>query len=449
MSKLTGRIRDLTHLALARDPGSRALQQAGIIRFLLIFVQGVVLVKAGIPLAIVGQVEFVFFLANFMMFYWQSGGQNGMLSWVPGGDTPGGFGKKLGAVFISVHLFAIVAAALLGIALQFQVIRQASEAISTNTVWLLAIYVVFTLPTSPIIYNYLLNRHYKRILNYIGASYALQVASVLVPFLLGYGIDTMMMCLAGFAALRWIFVVYDGKWFRDGMPSRQLVGMFIVFSLPLVLHALNSGLMDYVDGWIVSGYFGDETFAVYRYGAKELPFNALLIGGLLTGMIPKFSEQGQVNALEVRGEMRKLIRTLFPLNCLLILLSPLIYPLVYSDDFIISARIFNIYALTLLSRIVINQVYLYVGKLNWVLALSTAGEIVINVMLSLVFLRYFGLLGIPLATVIAYGVHKLFMVFYIKFYLGVNAERYLPLLDFFLASVLMLMSFLIAELIYF
>jgi hypothetical protein len=42
---------------------------------------------------------------------------------------------------------------------------------------------------------------------------------------------------------------------------------FVIFGIPLFLHALNRGVMDYVDGWIVSFVFGEEVFALYRVGA--------------------------------------------------------------------------------------------------------------------------------------------------------------------------------------
>ena len=449
MKQIISPLRSLIHKVLATDRGSRTLQLAGMVRFVLIFIQGVVLVKAGVPLAIVGQVEFVFFLANFMMFYWQTGGQNGMLSWVPDEQIAGGEDRKLGAVFTAVHVFALVAAIVLILVFQVEAVRTSSEAIGSNDIWLLALYVLFTLPTSPIIYNYLIRKQFRKILWYIAVSYTLQISAVLIPMLMGMGIREMLSGLVIFAFVRWVFVLVDGKWLVGGLPSRKLVGAFMLFSLPLVLHALNSGLMDYVDGWIVSWFFGDELFAVYRYGAKELPINALLIGGLLSGMIPKYSAAGGVDAVALRAELRKLIMTLFPFNCLLIVVSPLIFEFVYSSDFILSARIFNIYALTLLSRIIINQVFLYVHKLNWILALSTTAEIVINVILSVIFLQKLGLLGIPLATVVAYFAHKLFLIFYIRQTMSVRLVSYLPGREFAIAVVAMVASFCFAEYMYF
>jgi len=148
-------------------------------------------------------------------------------------------------------------------------------------------------------------------------------------------------------------------------------------------------------------------------------------------------------------EIRKLIRILVPVNVLLILLSPLLFKYVYTSDFVVSARIFNIYALTLTSRVVISQVYLYVGKRNWVLAASTSVEIIINIILSIILLKHLGLYGIPLATVIAYLLHRIFLFTYIYYNMGVSPKRYLPYGDYALAICIMLGAFALAELIYF
>jgi peptidoglycan biosynthesis protein MviN/MurJ (putative lipid II flippase) len=110
----------------------------------------------------------------------------------------------------------------------------------------------------------------------------------------------------------------------------------------------------------------------------------------------------------------------------LILLSVPVFTFVYNDNFALSARIFNIYALTLLSRVMINQVYCYVHHDNWVLTWSTAAEVVINIVLSLLLMQWLGLIGIPLATVLAYAIQKAFITYYIRRKYGVRLSEYIP-----------------------
>ncbi len=446
---ITSTVQKFVYPFLAKDPDARILQLAGIGRFALIFIQGIVHVKSGVPLEIIGKIEFVFFVANFLVFYFQNGGRNALLSWVPGRSDSGDLHDKLSAVYAALHVFGAVAALVLLIGSQFFHTGKYEWLLHDSSVIYLAVYVLFTTPVTALIYNYLLTGRRHRILWFITVSYIIQILTVIVPVVTGAGVDTMLAALAVFAVARWLFATADGGWFRNGFPAVARITAFIGFALPLVLHALNSGLMDYVDGWVVSAYFGDEQFALYRYGAKEFPVNALLIGGLLTGMIPRFRADGQVKADALKREIARLMRVLIPANCLLILLSPMLYELVYSEEFVTSARIFNIYALTLLSRVVMNQVFLYVFHHNWVLAGSTMVEVVINVALSIVLMQEYGLIGIPAATVIAYALHKIFIIAYIRRYFKSPFGSYIPLLPYVVSVIAMVACVVAAELIYY
>ncbi len=443
------KISNLGKRFLAEDDGARILQVGGILRFALIFVQGVVLVKVGIPIAVIGQIGLVFFFANFLMYYLQNGGRNAMLTWVPSLEGTSNMNQRLATVFVVMQIFGLIGALL--ILLISQIPAQDSYLFlhEGNNLIYLAVYIFFTIPVVPLIYNYLLTNRKRRILWFIGISNALQITAVLVPIIMGLGISSMILALAIFSVARWIFALFDGRWFAGGFPSRALITTFFIFVLPLVLHAFNGGLMDYIDGWIVSWYYGDAQFALYTFGAKEFPVNALLIGGLLTGLIPLFKKAEGVDHAVLKSEIKRLIRTLLPINCVLILTSPLLYTLVYSAEFTLSARIFNIYALTLLSRVIVNQVYLYVLQRNWVLAISTMVEVVLNIVLSVILMKYMGLIGIPLATVIAYAVHKLFIIYYVKVNLKTAVRLYFPLRQYAFALIAMAGSFILAEMIYF
>jgi O-antigen/teichoic acid export membrane protein len=449
IGKLFQKISELSKHFLAKDEGARILQLGGILRFGLIFIQGVVLVKVGIPLAMIGQIGLVFFFANFLMFYLQNGGRNAMLTWVPADNDTSGLKLRLGTVFIVMQFFGLIGALIILLISQLSPQEKYLFLYEGNNLIYLAVYIFFTIPVVPLIYNYLLTNRHRRILWFITISYTLQITAVLVPIVMGFGLSSMIMALAAFSVLRWGFALIDGRWFADGLPSRALLMAFFVFVLPLVVHAFNGGLMDYIDGWIVSWYYGEEQFAIYTFGAKEFPVNALLIGGLLTGLIPRFKKEGAVDHQILKSEIKRLIRTLLPINCALILTSPLLYTLVYSADFTLSARIFNIYALTLLSRVVVNQVYLYVMHRNWTLAISTMVEVILNIILSVILMRSMGLIGIPLATVIAYAAHKIFIVYFVKINLKTAVHQYFPVRQYALALLAMGACFIIAEMIYF
>ena len=438
----------ITHLSkrfLAADDAARTMQLAGLLRFTCIFLQGVILVKAGVPLVIVGQIELVFFVANFFMFFWQNGASNAMMAWASGEERT----KVAGAIFSGMHIHALVAVCLMLVIAQFPVAgRFGVLTTGQNTVALLS-YVFFSIPAGAIIYVYLLRQQFTKLLWFTGLSQMIQVGLVAWIATTGYSVQEMLWALAAFALLKWLFVLISGRWFVGGMTSVSTMWTFVVFAFPLVLHAFNSGLMDYVDGWIVSLFYGEESFALYRYGARELPFNALLIGGLMSGLVHRFKSGNSLSAATLRAETLRIMKLLFPINCILILFSPPLYTLLYSDDFVLSARIFNIYALTLLSRVIMNQVYCYVYHHNWILTWSTVAEVVINVVLSLFFMQWLGLFGIPLATVVAYAMQKVFLIYYVRRKFGIQLADYVPLAQCIWYFAGMILCVVISELIYF
>lgn len=435
----------LTQRFLAADESARAMQIAGLLRFFCILLQGIVLVKSGVPLKTVGQIELIFFVANFFMFFWQNGVNNAMMSWASGQERA----KVSGAIFGAMHVHALMGVVLMWVVSQFPLGARFEFLSSGGNTFALLVYVFFSIPTGAIIYAYLIRRQYAKILWFTGITQAVQVGLVAWIVIAGYSMQEMLWALAGFALIKWLFVLSSGRWFASGKVPASTMWAFVVFALPLIIHAFNGGLMDYVDGWIVSLFYGDESFALYRYGARELPFNALLIGGLMSGLVHRFKTDTAINATALRAETIRIMKFLFPINCVLILLSAPLYTLLYNDDFVLSARIFNIYALTLLSRVIMNQVYCYVHHHTWILTWSTIAEVILNILFSLLFMQWLGIFGIPLATVLAYALQKVFLIYYVRKKFGVRFADYMPVVHCMWYFTGMILCVVIAELLYF
>ena len=151
----------------------------------------------------------------------------------------------------------------------------------------------------------------------------------------------------------------------------------------------------------------------------------ILIGALSTAMIPLAVNSLTNTLAEVRKKISNLMNILFPISMVLILISPLVFPLIYSQDYEISAQLFNIYLLVICSRVLMPQVVLFAKHSNNFLMLSGLVEFVVNVVLSLYLLQYFGMLGIAWATVIAFLINKIMLSVYAKKKFGVNIKQYL------------------------
>jgi O-antigen/teichoic acid export membrane protein len=225
----------------------------------------------------------------------------------------------------------------------------------------------------------------------------------------------------------------------------KLQKAFLLFSIPLMLHMFLGSGMEYIDGFLVTSQFEDPAlFAKFRYGARELPLATILVGALTSAMIPEAVENMGATLIQVKERTKKLGHFLFPVSMILLLISPLLFPLVYSDDFKLSARIFNIYLLVLSSRILLPQIIIFGKQHNFILVWSALLELIVNIVLSILFIQYFGILGIAYATVIAYMVNKLIMIVYNYRTFNISPKAYLHLPSYFLYNAMLLICFVIS-----
>src|SRR5690606_1428175 len=174
---------------------------------------------------------------------------------------------------------------------------------------------------------------------------------------------------------------------------------FIKGAFPFIFISLAGYGMEMLDGFLVIHFFEDSTFPLYKYGARELPLSALLMSSLSVAMIPFLH---RVNALaELKKRATRYMHVLFPLTILLIWTSSFLFTVIYGSGFTISAHIFNVYLLILGSRLLMpHSVLLSKGKEKTVL-LSGIIELGVNLVLSLLFYHFWGLVGLVMATVAA------------------------------------------------
>jgi len=124
--------------------------------------------------------------------------------------------------------------------------------------------------------------------------------------------------------------------------------------------------------------------------------------------------------------------------------APVLFPIVFNPDFKDSALIFNIYLLLLISRVLFPQTILIgLKKTGFILWVSVI-ELVINVALSLILVQIMGLIGVAVATVIAFACEKIMMISYNYFQLKIPLSSYLNVRMYVLYSGLLVGSFLLS-----
>ncbi|MFA6062370.1 MAG: oligosaccharide flippase family protein [Gallionella sp.] len=179
----------------------------------------------------------------------------------------------------------------------------------------------------------------------------------------------------------------------------------ISYSLPLALATMLGSIALQLDKFIVSAMCSPADFVIYTYGAVEIPLVGIITGAIsaviLADMVAHCKNGDRVLALILfkKGAVRSAL-ILFPVMAFLMLYADEFITILYTEKFHESVGIFRIYLLTLLIRVVMYGVALMaLGKTRVVLWRSV-GDLLINMIVTYVFVYFYGPYGAAWATVV-------------------------------------------------
>ncbi|MDA3879558.1 MAG: oligosaccharide flippase family protein [Prolixibacteraceae bacterium] len=426
--------------------GVNALQLFQLIRYGTLFLIGILLSKSGIGQTAIGQYEMFVLIAGAFTFFWVNGFFKVLMPvWAE---------KKkeerpvlLFNIFILLSFFALLAA-LLVFLLQDAVSQLLLNGSEVPLPGVLALYILFNSPALMVEYIYLLKNRSSRIIIYALTTFSLQLLVVGVPPFLGYGLEQILYGLLGVSVLRYLWLLLILKQNATARVDVAYLNEYIKYGYPLVLATLLSSSARYIDGFIITSQFSPREFAVFQYGARELPLALLLSNSLSMAMLSRFSKKDIASPLaEFRSEVYRLHWALFPISIVLMLTSHWLFPALFNTNFAESATIFNIYLLLVFSRLLFPQTIITAKKMNRYIVQASFFEIVINVTLSLILSKTMGIAGVAYATVVAYTFEKIYLLFILKKKLAITLNDILPIKIFTIMSLLLLMSFVISEFI--
>jgi O-antigen/teichoic acid export membrane protein len=287
----------------------------------------------------------------------------------------------------------------------------------------------FSCPSNLVEYIYLLKNKPAWILRYGILTFSSQILVVSLPAVFGYPMEYCVGGLVAISVARYIWLLVLLKKYALPKFSPLFIREHLHFGAPLIISALLGSSASYVDSMIVLNWFDPATFAIFRYGAKEFPLVLLLANAFATAMIPEFSDKTKLDqSLEnLRRKSTNMMHFLFPATLVFLLLSEQIYPIVFNEEFVKSARIFNIYLMLISARLVFPHPIIIGQKKNRVILSASLAEFVTNVSLSLLFVRFWGIEGVAFATLVAYSLQKIIWVVYNKTKLGISPGRYINL----------------------
>lgn len=415
------------------------LQLFQLIRYGTFIFAGIGFAKMHLPQTAIGQFETFLMVSGMVSFFWVSGIINTMLSAYPK-QAPDVQKQVFFNTFIALTLFAVIAGAVLFI-FSDNLLAFLDKKNEGNFIKLAVLYVILNSPSFLIEYILYLNHRRYAILYYAGLTSLFTLSAALLPPAFNYGIEYSLYGLIAVAAIKLLALLLLLKRFGSLTYNATLVRTTLTLALPLMLSIFVSGSSEYIDGLIVKARFDDVAFAVYRYGAKELPILLIIANTFSTAMIPVIAANLTDGLDEMKRRSQKLMHVFFPLTILLMLASHHLYQYVFSESFIYSAVIFNIYLLLAIPRLVFPQTILTGMQHSRYLLLSSVLEIIINVSLSVWLSGIMGLPGIALGTFIAFCFDKAFLTAVNYFKYGISPRRYIPLSLLAVYSVATLLAF--------
>lgn len=408
-------------------------------RFAGVFIAGILLAQFGLPLKQIGLYETMLFFSGAISFFWVGGILTKLLVTY--------HQYKESSFFFNVFILLVALSLLTFIVIQVfktSIISWLKLSGSENIFELFTWYALLNAPSFLTEYIFLIKQNKKRILQYGCITGVLYVLCILIPLLLNGSAELIILFLTAFAFAKLLFLLALLLILEKPAINFKIILSQLKFSTPLILSLLASGSADYIDSFIVSGFFGQEKVALFRYGAKEFPLAVLLASALSSASIINFTSNKEINAAlnDLRKSASRLMNILFPISIVLMLTSNFLYPLIYSPAFTNSAAIFNIYLLLLISRLIFPQTILIALGNSQIILLASVLEIAVNIFSSLFFLNLYGITGVALGTLTAFFFEKIFLSVFIYYKYKINPAKYLNVRQWLLYTTLLIMAYI-------
>lgn len=407
--------------------------------------------KSGLSTAEIGVYEMLIYIGSTLSFFWVIGLLDAL------GPFYGKLKQEQGEIasktllFKVFILFAVLAVLLSGVILFFhreigQYWVQKSE---LPYIGWLALYLALNLPTYPVEYVYLVNNRAKSLMTWAVLSFCLHLLAVGIPLWAGWGIEGSLKMLTITAALKLLWTI--GVAYQYALPhwDGNLLKRYLRFAAPLILIPLVGNAMLLWDMWLVRRLNPDPAaFAVFRYGARELPLAMALCTALGASMSPLIATNPASGMADLKHRSWRLTLLLFLVSAVLFFVSTPLFSFFFNADFKASAAIFNIYLLITASRVLLpGSVLLGLGdsKSSFRIALI---EFVARIVLTWFLGAIWGLEGIALGVVLSFWVEKLGQIYVLKVKHQVQLVQWLNVPAYLAALLLLFSSFAVSRMVF-
>jgi O-antigen/teichoic acid export membrane protein len=426
------------------NPG-RAFQFFQVVRQGASILIAILLAKSVLSSSEIGNYEQLWYVGNTLSFFWVAGLIQGILTFFPGLEDK----EEKGFFFEAYLTFLMISAGICLLLLIFEgpLVRFFTGQERLDYYYLFIAFVFFNWPTYLLENFYLLHKKAWPIIYFALLAFVGQIGAVVLPLYLGYDFVYSFYALIVLALIKhaWLLMyLFSASHFHW---NPVIIKNWVLLALPLIAYALLGGFNTAFDNWIVNYFYdGDqEKFAIFRYGARELPLALAMASAFSTAMLPEVAADTKKSLQAIKRRSKTLFHLLFPISILLLLTSEWFFPWVFSPEFEGSIVVFNTYLLIIISRLIFSRTILVGLKDNNMVLIISVVELIINIVLSVLFIQEWGLAGIAMATVIAYMAEKLLISAYLyrKYQIGLGS--YTDLRWYGVYSVLLVLAFIWVE----
>ncbi|MFN7313353.1 MAG: hypothetical protein ACK5UI_07710 [Bacteroidota bacterium] len=418
-------------------------------RFGTIFLISVLLAKIAVlyqheyGLRLISQYENLMLVSSSLTFFWVAAISNTLIPYYNNAIEEQK-GTILFNTFTLLLLFSIVAAIVVA-AMGFLHDRD------KNLFQMFALVVLLNTPTYIADYIFYLKGKYKSLIIWGGITFGAQVLLLCLPLYFKQSLNLAINLLLVLALVKFNYTIILLMKYGTISVQKRITVDFMKKATPVMFSILLAGSMEYINSYIVDFNFSDEQFAMYRYGARELPIFLILANSLsnvYSGEIAKLMQEGKLaeGLSRLKNSSRKLMRWLFPSTIALMFLSPYMFKYAYNYELVNGYKIFNIYLLLIISRMVYPQTVIMGIMKSRIFYLISSNYLIIYCLLSFWFVSLFGLNGIAYATVVSYIIEKIMLAIYCKMQ-GIHYKEYTPVVEHLVYSVLTLLAYYATTLI--
>ncbi|MBV1911054.1 MAG: oligosaccharide flippase family protein [Kangiellaceae bacterium] len=234
--------------------------------------------------------------------------------------------------------------------------------------------------------------------------------AILIPVLLDWKLVEVLYSLFYFfiAQLIAVYIMTIYTFFNledDPEGDDYLIKEQLAYSLPIGFTGAIAQLGIAIDKMIVSGYYDPEELAVYTRGAMEIPMLNVIANSLGNILMPRFVEEyhkGNIDAVMTlwHSSIKMMAMFIYPTLVYFLLVADHLIPFLFTDAYLDSVIIFQVYTLGLLTRITsYDAIVRAVGKTKILFKMSILA-VSLNILFTVILIELIGIVGAPLATVI-------------------------------------------------